>query len=87
MQVNDNVVVKTDGIDDREGTILLIEEFNEGIMYLVSLPEYPKGIWFFNEKEGGEGTFVRPIQQKWLAFRYCSFTFLNQLLILLPNFS
>ncbi len=87
MQVNDNVVVKTDGIDDREGTILLIEEFNEGIMYLVSLPEYPKGIWFFNEKEGGEGTFVRPIQQKWLTFRYGSFTFSNQLLILLPNFS
>lgn len=54
MQVNDNVVVKTDGIDNREGTILLIEEFNEGIMYLVSLPEYPKGIWFFNEKEGAK---------------------------------
>ncbi|WP_193015063.1 protein DsrB [Proteus sp. FME41] len=64
MQVSDKVVVKTDGIDDREGTILLIEEFNEGTMYLVSLPEYPKGIWFFNEKEGDEGIFVRPIQQK-----------------------
>ncbi|MRF68976.1 hypothetical protein GIJ48_21215, partial [Escherichia coli] len=33
-------------------------------LYLVSLPEYPNGIWFFNEKEGGEGTFVRPVQQK-----------------------
>ncbi|MBI6528972.1 protein DsrB [Proteus vulgaris] len=64
MKINDKVVVKTDGVDDREGIILLIEEFNEGIMYLVSLPEYPKGIWFFNEKEGGDGTFVRPIQEK-----------------------
>ncbi|HCR4050073.1 TPA: protein DsrB [Proteus mirabilis] len=64
MNVNDHVVVKTDGCEDRKGTILLIEEFNEGIMYLVSLPEYPNGIWFFNEKECGEGTFVRPVQQK-----------------------
>ncbi|HBC7483512.1 TPA: protein DsrB [Proteus mirabilis] len=64
MNVNDHVVVKTDGCEDRQGTILLIEEFNEGIMYLVSLPDYPNGIWFFNEKEGGEGTFVRPVQQK-----------------------
>ena len=56
MNVNDHVVVKTDGCEDRQGTILLIEEFNEGIMYLVSLPEYPNGI--------GEGTFVRPVQQK-----------------------
>ena len=64
MNVNDHAVVKTDGCEDRKGTILLIEEFNGGIMYLVSLPEYPNGIWFFNEKEGGEGTFVRPVQQK-----------------------
>ena len=30
MNVNDHVVVKTDGCEDRRGTILLIEEFNEG---------------------------------------------------------
>ncbi|OAT36613.1 protein DsrB [Proteus myxofaciens] len=64
MQINDEVIVKTDGAEDRIGTVLLIETFNEGTMYLVSLPEYPKGIWFFNEKEGGEGTFVSPIKQK-----------------------
>lgn len=64
MQVNDKVVVKTDGREDRQGIILLVEEFNEGIMYLVSLPEYPKGIWFFNEREGNNGIFVRPIEQK-----------------------
>lgn len=64
MQINDEVIVKTDGEEDRQGTILLVEEFNEGTMYLVKLAEYPNGIWFFNEKEGGEGTFVRPIYQK-----------------------
>ena len=64
MQINDTVYVKTDAEEPREGRILLIEPFSEGVMYLVALPEYPEGIWFFNEKEGGEGTFVRPIQQK-----------------------
>ncbi len=60
MQINDTVYVKTDSDSPREGKILLIEPFSEGIMYLVSLPEYPEGIWFFNEKEGGDGVFVTP---------------------------
>lgn len=58
MNVNDTVFVKTDGEQTREGTILLIEPFSEGIMYLVALQDYPEGIWFFNEKEGGDGVFV-----------------------------
>ncbi|MBP6120782.1 MULTISPECIES: protein DsrB [Providencia] len=62
MKVNDRVYVKTDGQARREGTILLIEPFNEGIMYLISLPEYPGGIWFFNEKESDAGIFVTPIE-------------------------
>ncbi len=60
MKIHDCVHVKTDGQEIRQGKILLIEPFNEGIMYLVSLPDYPGGIWFFNEKEGGDGVFVTP---------------------------
>ncbi|MEX6002679.1 protein DsrB [Providencia vermicola] len=60
MKINDRVYVKTDGQERREGKILLIETFNEGIMYLVSLPEYPGGIWFFNEKEGEMGYLSVP---------------------------
>ncbi|HBO23586.1 MULTISPECIES: protein DsrB [unclassified Providencia] len=63
MKINDRVYVKTDGQARREGTILLIEPFNEGVMYLISLPEYPGGIWFFNEKESTEGIFVTPIDE------------------------
>ncbi|MBA5806824.1 protein DsrB [Morganella morganii] len=58
MQINDTVYVKTDADEPREGRILLIEPFSEGVMYLVALPEYPDGIWFFNEKEGGDGVFI-----------------------------
>ena len=50
MKVNDRVTVKTDGGPRRPGVVLAIEEFNEGTMYLVSLDDYPLGIWFFNEK-------------------------------------
>lgn len=60
MQINDTVYVKTDADEPREGRILLIEPFSEGVMYLVALPEYPDGIWFFNEKEGGNGVFITP---------------------------
>ena len=60
MQINDTVYVKTDADEPREGRILLIEPFSEGVMYLVVLPEYPDGIWFFNEKEGGDGVFITP---------------------------
>lgn len=62
MKIHDRVYVKTDGQERREGKILLIEPFNEGTMYLVSLPDYPGGIWFFNEKEGGMGVFVTPVE-------------------------
>jgi len=58
MKVNDLVTVKTDGKQRREGVILAVEEFNEGIMYLVSLPDYPAGVWFFNEIDSRDGTFV-----------------------------
>ncbi|EOE6699255.1 protein DsrB [Morganella morganii subsp. morganii] len=60
MQIDDRVYVKTDADEPREGRILLIEPFSEGVMYLVALPEYPEGIWFFNEKEGGDGVFITP---------------------------
>ncbi|MEX9941873.1 hypothetical protein AB7Z36_16485 [Providencia rettgeri] len=43
MNINDRVYVKTDGEERREGTILLIEPFNEGVMYLIALPDYPEG--------------------------------------------
>ncbi|PWC14307.1 hypothetical protein B4923_05210 [Brenneria roseae subsp. americana] len=61
MKVNDLVTVKTDGDARREGVILEIEVFQEGTMYLVSLKDYPAGIWFFNEVESKDGTFVEPI--------------------------
>jgi len=38
--------------------ILAVEEFNEGIMYLVALDDYPAGVWFFNEIDSRDGTFV-----------------------------
>ncbi|MGJ8138701.1 protein DsrB [Klebsiella pneumoniae] len=49
MQVNDRVTVKTDGGPRRSGVVLAIESFSEGTMYLVSLEDYPLGIWFFKE--------------------------------------
>lgn len=60
MQVNDRVTVKTDGDPRREGVILAVEVFNEGTMYLVSLEDYPAGVWFFNEIDSRDGTFVEP---------------------------
>ncbi|MDZ7278060.1 protein DsrB [Pantoea eucrina] len=62
MQVNDRVSVKTDGGPRRVGTVLAVEAFNEGTMYLVALEDYPLGIWFFNESEHAEGVFVTPYQ-------------------------
>lgn len=47
MKVNDRVTVKTDGGPRRPGVVLAVEEFSEGTMYLVSLEDYPLGIWFF----------------------------------------
>ncbi len=46
MKVNDRVTVKTDGGPRRPGVVLAVEEFSEGTMYLVSLEDYPLGIWF-----------------------------------------
>ena len=36
MQIDDTVYVKTDADEPREGRILLIEPFSEGVMYLVA---------------------------------------------------
>ncbi|MEA1065303.1 protein DsrB [Apirhabdus apintestini] len=58
MKIHDKVTVKTDGGPRRSGTVLAVEAFNEGTMYLVSLEEYPLGIWFFNEKGHPDGVFV-----------------------------
>lgn len=58
MKVNDLVTVKTDGGPRREGIVLEVEVFNEGTMYLVSLEDYPAGVWFFNEIDSRDGTFV-----------------------------
>ncbi|OVY68912.1 hypothetical protein BFI49_14085 [Yersinia pestis subsp. microtus bv. Altaica] len=44
MKVNDRVTVKTDGGPRREGVVLEVEEFSEGVMYLVSLADYPAGV-------------------------------------------
>ncbi|AOR59164.1 protein DsrB [Pectobacterium parmentieri] len=60
MKVNDLVTVKTDGKTRREGVVLAVETFQEGIMYLVALNDYPAGIWFFNEVDSKDGTFVEP---------------------------
>ncbi|HEX4500812.1 MAG TPA: protein DsrB [Scandinavium sp.] len=58
MQVNDRVTVKTDGGPRRPGVVLAVEQFSEGIMYLVALEDYPLGIWFFNEVGHNDGIFV-----------------------------
>ncbi|WP_040155115.1 protein DsrB [Yersinia ruckeri] len=58
MKINDLVTVKTDGGPRREGVILEVERFSEGTMYLVSLEDYPTGVWFFNEVDSKDGTFV-----------------------------
>ncbi|MFK8873580.1 protein DsrB [Serratia sarumanii] len=63
MQVNDRVTVKTDGGPRRKGIILAVEVFNEGTMYLVSLDDYPAGVWFFNEIDSRDGTFVEPCRE------------------------
>lgn len=60
MQINDRVTVKTDGGVCRPGIVLAIETFSEGVMYLVSLDDYPQAIWFFNEKGKPGGIFVEP---------------------------
>ncbi len=57
MKVNDRVTVKTDGGPRRPGVVLAVEEFSEGTMYLVSLEDYPLGIWFFNEA-GASGRYL-----------------------------
>ncbi|VDG85865.1 protein DsrB [Shigella dysenteriae] len=57
MKVNDRVTVKTDGGPRRPGVVLAVEEFSEGTMYLVSLEDYPLGIWFFNEAGHQDGIF------------------------------
>ncbi|WP_312242601.1 protein DsrB [Pantoea sp.] len=62
MKVNDRVTVKTEGGPRRIGTVLAVEVFHEGTMYLVSLEDYPLGIWFFNENDHHEGVFVEPYQ-------------------------
>ncbi|WP_223565713.1 protein DsrB [Pantoea sp. OVA07A] len=63
MKVNDRVSVKTDGGPRRVGTILAMEPFNEGTMFLVALEDYPLGIWFFNETHQQDGIFVEPYQE------------------------
>jgi hypothetical protein len=61
MQVNDRVTVKTDGGPRRPGVVLAVEQFSEGTMYLVSLEDYPMGIWFFNESGHNDGIFVEKV--------------------------
>jgi len=63
MKLHERVTVKTDGGPRRKGTIQAIEEFSEGIMYLVALEDYPTGIWFFNETSHPDGIFVEPLAE------------------------
>ena len=60
MKVNERVTVKTDGGPRRQGTVLAVEEFSEGTMFLVALEDYPLGIWVFNESGHEDGIFVVP---------------------------
>ncbi len=62
MKVNDRVTVKTDGGPRRPGVVLAVEEFSEGTMYLVSLEDYPLGIWFFKEGANKRGNSSRLTQ-------------------------
>jgi hypothetical protein len=59
MQVNDRVTVKTDGGPRRSGVVLAIESFSEGTMYLVSLEDYPLGIWFLTKQGTRTGSLLR----------------------------
>lgn len=59
--VNQQVTVKTADGPRRQGIVLAAEVFNEGTMYLVALETYPQGVWFFNERQCSEGTFVEPL--------------------------
>jgi len=63
MNINDRVTVKTDGGPRRSGVVLAVEQFSEGTMYLVSLEDYPLGIWFFNETGHPDGIFVEQLEQ------------------------
>jgi len=63
MNINDRVTVKTDGGPRRSGVVLAVEQFSEGTMYLVSLEDYPLGIWFFNEMGHPDGIFVEQLEQ------------------------
>lgn len=63
MNINDRVTVKTDGGPRRPGIVLAVEPFSEGTMYLVSLEDYPLGIWFFNETGHPDGIFVEQLEQ------------------------
>lgn len=63
MQVNDKVSVKTDGGPRRTGSVLAVESFSEGVMFLVALDDYPRGVWFFNENSSPDGIFVEPWQE------------------------
>ena len=58
MNVNDRVTVKTEGGPRRSGVVMAVESFSEGTMYLVSLEDYPLGVWFFNEEGHPDGIFV-----------------------------
>ncbi len=58
MNINDRVTVKTDGGPRRPGVVLAVENFSEGVMYLVAMEDYPTGIWFFNEIGHADGVFV-----------------------------
>ena len=68
MKVNDRVTVKTDGGPRRPGVVLAVEEFSEGTMYLVSLEDYPLGIWFFNEAGHQDGIFVEKAEESYSAW-------------------
>lgn len=62
MKVNDWVIVKMDGGLCCSGVVLVVEEFSEGIMYLVLLEDYLFGIWFFNEVGYQDGIFVEKVE-------------------------
>lgn len=62
MQTGEWVTVKTADGPRRKGKVLAVETFSEGVMFLVALDDYPKGVWFFNEKNDPDGIFVEPLQ-------------------------
>ncbi|MEX5821867.1 hypothetical protein AB6H18_18960 [Enterobacter hormaechei] len=66
MKVNDRVTVKTDGGPRRRAWFWQSKSLMKAQCLLVSLEDYPLGIWFFNELGHPDGIFVETAE--WAAW-------------------